>query len=158
MVVANFEKKVVSCILHSYCGLEAALNVTGYQLFLNAKSPRYIPPAKRDLALKRLIKSWEINLAATDKLHYILSVSGKTLQPKLGNELRELNILRNWIAHGFVFTSVILLEKQPDGSLLGVDREDSIDWERKFPNTKFQPLMVLQLVMRPLLLELFLSV
>jgi hypothetical protein len=35
---------------------------------------------------------------------------------------------------------VILVEKQPDGTYLGIDREDSIDWQKKFSNTKFAPL------------------
>jgi hypothetical protein len=136
-IVAKWQ--AMSSILHGYCGLESALNLIGYNLFFDTSSPKYVSPAQRDVPLRRLIKSWGTTLPATDKLRYILAISGKTLPSRLESEIGELNTLRNWIAHGFPFKRTLLLEQQPSGTFLEADREDSVDWQSRFTNTKFNP-------------------
>jgi hypothetical protein len=59
---------------------------------------------------------------------------------KLENQLRELNTLRNWIVHGFSYKTTYLIEPETEGVYNVVDMEDSVDWQKKFPNTKFKPL------------------
>ncbi|MCU1263089.1 MAG: hypothetical protein JWO80_5974 [Bryobacterales bacterium] len=130
----------LSSVIHSYCGFEAAVNVVGYELFFNPRSLKYVPPETRDLPLTRMVQSWDIGLSVTDKFAYVLSTVKAILPARLENELRELNNYRNWIAHGFPYGTTVLVAKQADGTLLEVDREDSVNWKKKFPNTKFQPL------------------
>ena len=133
-------REALSSILHAYSGFEAAVNLIGHNLFFNTRSRTYVPLERRDLPLQRMVQAWPKSVAVTEKLNYILSVSGGDLPPKLKNELCELNNLRNWIAHGFSYSTTVLVEKQEDGTLLQVDREDEVDWGAKFPNTKFQAL------------------
>jgi hypothetical protein len=129
----------LSSIIHAYSGLESATNVVGYNLFFNPDSNRYVPPEQRDIPLKRMVDAWQNRLSNVDKLNYILSVSGSNVPPRLESELRELNSLRNWLAHGFPYKYIVLVEKQETGTLLEVDREDMHNWQSRFSNTKFHP-------------------
>ena len=79
-------------------------------------------------------------LPATEKLAYIVSTANATVHARIASELRELNNYRNWIAHEFPYSTTVLLSPEPEGTFLEVDREDSVNWESKFPNTKFQPI------------------
>jgi hypothetical protein len=133
-------RQAMSSILHAYSGLESVVNMIGHSFFFDSNSPNYISPDTRDIPLKRMVQAWQMSLPCTDKVNYILSVSSQSLSPKLDNELRELTNLRNWITHGFSYKSMVLLDKQSDGTLQQVDREDSVSWKTKFPNTKFHPL------------------
>ena len=130
-------RSALSSVLHSFAGLESAVNLIGHQLFFDTDSPRFIPHESRSIPLKRMLKAWRAALPLADKLNLVLSVSDCSLPPGLENELRELTTLRNWIAHGIPYKSVVLVQPQADGTLLEVDREDSVDWPTKFPNTKF---------------------
>lgn len=130
----------LSSILHAYCALESGVNLIGHSLFVDSESHRFISPEKRDLPLKRMIKSWDAGLPCTLKLQYLLSLSDISLTPRLEKELNELNNLRNLIVHGVAYKTIILLDKQQDGGFLEADREDAIDWHAKFPLTKFKSL------------------
>lgn len=127
----------LSSVLHAFCGLDSAVNQVGHEILFDADSPRYIPHSDRDLVLSRFVQGWSIKLPCVEKVKYVLSVEGKTLDARLENEIRELNTFRNMIAHGSIYRSVILAVKQPEGHSREVDREDSVDWIRKFPNSKF---------------------
>lgn len=132
----------ISSIIHAFSGLESVINLFGFELFFNSDSQRHFPPEQRDFLLSRMIKTWD-NVPSIDKLSFILSHSGRlTLPPKLENQLRELNNLRNWLVHGFSYKRTLLLEPSPDRSNTYnvVDMEDSVDWAKKFPNTKFKHL------------------
>jgi hypothetical protein len=136
----------ISSILHGFCALESAINFFGYELFFYQDSQRYIPTEKREYLLKKFLKNWD-NSKALEKLEFILSYSKASLPEKLHNELRELNNLRNLIAHGFVYRTTFLLDLKdnPDDdeqtqTFSVIDTEDDIDWKKKFPNTKFKPL------------------
>ena len=131
-------RDALSSILHAYSGCDAAVNLIGYSLFFDESSPRFVPPDQRDLPLKRMIQAWHVNLPSHDKLNYVLGLSKNHLPPRLETELRELGNLRNWIVHGVGYRSVILVEKREDGTMLEIDREDSVDWKTKFPATGFQ--------------------
>jgi hypothetical protein len=140
----------ISSIIHSYCGLESLINRIGYDLFFNEDSGKYIAPAKRDFLLKRLLKSWD-NVTIIDKLQFTLFYSGKVeISGALENQLRELNIYRNWLVHGFSYKETYLMDwyhvsdtERNDGLLargMPIDQESSVDWDKKFPITKFNAL------------------
>jgi hypothetical protein len=69
---------------------------------------------------------------------------GLPQQPALPQELlcdlRELNKLRNWIAHGFVYKTTVLVEKNSQGTYDEVDVENEVDWAKSFPRTAFNTL------------------
>jgi hypothetical protein len=132
----------ISSIVHAFSGLESAINLFGFELFFNPDSQRFVPHKQRDFLLNRMIKSWD-TAPSIDKLSFVLAHSGKlVLQPKLENQLRELNNLRNWIVHGFSYKKTYLVEPSSEnpGAYNVVDIEDSVDWAKKFPNTKFKSL------------------
>lgn len=134
----------ISSIIHSYSALESVVSETGHCLFFAKESYLFTPPDRINYTLRKTISNWS-NTTCLDKLSIIAEqLSGESIAQKLINELRELNNLRNWIAHGFVFQSTLLLQEKgtsgEDYVYDLVDREDSVDWAKKFPNTKFSPL------------------
>ena len=48
-----------------------------------------------------------------------------------------MSILRNWVLHGYNFKTTVLLNPNEEGNFDVVDREDSFDWQKKFPLTRF---------------------
>jgi hypothetical protein len=133
-------RHALSSVLHAYCGFEGAVNFIGYEMFFNPRSAKYVPPETRDFSLELMVRSWDAKVGATEKFKYILSTAKAGTLAKLGNELRELNTYRNWIAHGVPYSTTVLVGPQPGGTLLELDREDNVNWKSKFPNTKFHPL------------------
>lgn len=137
------QRCALSSIIHGFCALESMANYIGFEMFFNSDSKRYITPDKRDLLLERFVKSWD-KTNAIEKIEFIVHYSGsKALPASLISRLRELNTLRNWLVHGFPYTTTLLLDpiNEADKSAYNVvDREDSVDWKSKFPNTKFKPL------------------
>ena len=132
----------VSSIIHSYSALESVVNMAGHQMFFEEESPLFVPPQRRSYTLKRVVASWK-NTTCIDKLNIVAEqVPDVTVPDNLSAELRELNNLRNWIVHGFVYRSTVLLEAKPEepGVYTVIDREDSVDWRVRFPNTKFHAL------------------
>lgn len=141
-VLVLSRRLAVSSIIHSFSGLESLVNYFGFELFFNADSQRFVPPNKRDFLLSRMVKSWD-KVPCIDKLSVVLAHSGKVaLSSRLENQLRELNNLRNWLVHGVSYKTTSLWEpvSGKPGTHQLVDREDSVDWAKKFPNTKFKPL------------------
>lgn len=139
----EFAKRLsISSIIHSFAGLESVVNFFGYELFFNEDSPRFVPREQREFLLVKMIKSWD-TAPFIEKLSFIVFYAAKKqLPPKLENQLRELNNLRNWLVHGFSYKSTWLIDPTPNerGAHDVVDMEDSVDWAQKFPNTKFNPL------------------
>ena len=131
---------VLSSIIHAFSGLESVINLLGFELFSNEDSSRFIPVDQRDFLLTKFIKTWDW-APCIDKVSFVLSHSSKTtLPPKLQNQLRELNTLRNWLVHGFSYKTTLLIEPNENGTFNVVDTEHSFDWVNKFANTKFKPL------------------
>ena len=135
-------RDAISAIIHSFCGLESAVNFIGYEMFDNKDSQKYIEKDKRNLPLDRFIKSWNASLPFMDKLNYLFSIKKESIPAKLQNELRELNNLRNWLSHGFSYQNTLLIELDKTDKSKGtvIDSEYNIDWKKKFPNTKFKSL------------------
>jgi len=132
----------ISSIMHSYSAMESVISGTGHQVFFEDHSDLYVSGEKRNFALTKVINNWKY-ASCLDKLNIIIEqISQNTLPSKLTAELSEFNNLRNWLFHGFVYKSTLLLEKhnEEEGTFTLVDREDSVDWERRFPNTKFSAL------------------
>jgi hypothetical protein len=131
----------MSSILHSFCSLESAINEIGKELFWEPASTIYI--ADKNLLLREFIKSWD-KKSVLDKLGVILECKNVQLRPKLMVKLRELNNLRNWIVHGFVYEITLLVEpKLVDGTdpeYQVLDQDYNVKWKQKFSNTKFKPI------------------
>ena len=134
-------KGAISVILHSYCGLESALNAIGYEMFNNSNSQQYIPKKDRDFLLNRFIESWKRNVQCLDKLEFITLHNNHTFPDKLKNKLTELNNLRNWLAHGFSYSTTFLLEEtDKENNYKVIDYEDNVNWKKNFPRCKFNPI------------------
>ncbi|MDP8206237.1 MAG: hypothetical protein P9L92_06205 [Candidatus Electryonea clarkiae] len=134
--------KSISSIIHSFSALESVVSETGHQLFFEEDSYLYVPREKRNFALRKVVSNWKYT-SCLDKFHLIVEqISTKAAPLKLAAELMELNNLRNWLLHGFVYKATLLLEKKNEekGTFTLVDREDSVKWSNKFPNTKFSAL------------------
>ena len=133
----------LSCIIHSFCALESAVNRLGYELFFDPVSEIYVPEEERDFLLNKFIKTWDRG-ATLEKLHFIAFYAGsRHTAAQLEAKLRELNILRNWLVHGFTYKTTFLLEPSSEGDagfFTVVDFEESVDWRKKFPNCKFNSL------------------
>lgn len=131
----------LSAIVHAYCALESAVSWVSHDLFFDDTSPRRVADDKRDIPLQRMLKAWTVNVPLVDKIAVVLShLEAEGLPARLTNELRELRTLRNWILHGFSFKSTMLIEPIGDDHFAIVDREDSFQWQKEFPNTKFSRL------------------
>lgn len=132
----------ISSIIHSYSAMESIVSETGHQVFFEEDSYLYVSVEKRSFALRKVLSNWKY-ASCLDKLNIIIEqASNALLPPKLSAELNEFNNLRNWLVHGFVYKSTLLLEKEngEEDTFTLVDREDSVDWSSKFPNTKFSAL------------------
>jgi hypothetical protein len=133
-------RNAISTIVHAFLGLESAINLVGDNLFSNEESHIFISVNDRDYALNRLIQSWS-TMPTLKKLDFLFSYSeGVGLSSNLKSQIIELNNLRNWIVHGFVYKETLLLEETGEDSYNLIDRELHIDWEKKFPTTKFNTL------------------
>jgi len=130
----------ISTITHSFLGLESAINLIGEALFFDEESTKFILLDKRNYATNRLIQTWS-KMPTLKKLDFLFSVSKSKKPPsKLLSELNELNTIRNWIVHGFSYKETFLLDEQAKNEYIIIDQELHIDWGKKFPNTKFNPL------------------
>lgn len=129
-------RQATSSVLHAYMGFESIVNKIGYDLYVLKDSPRYIPEDKRNLPLRRFVKAWDKSVSIIEKFEHILEIKSVTADQKTRNELGELNNLRNMLVHGVCYQTTILVN--PETSIVE-DREDTINWKNKFPNTKFNP-------------------
>jgi hypothetical protein len=130
----------LSCIIHSFCAVESAVNTIAYNIFRNQNHPHYLAPDDRSFLLKKCVSNWK-SLQCIDKYCVLLECAKKKEIPQeLLADLRELNNLRNWIVHGFVYKSTILLEKNAEGNYDEIDVENEIDWLKHFPRNRFHPL------------------
>lgn len=143
----NKSKGAVSVILHSYFGLESTVNFIGYEMFFNKESQHYIKENERDMPLKKMLKSWNSTLQCIEKLEFITSYYKGEITMNLKNRLIELNNLRNWLSHGFSYKTTSLLQPQEgkENTYDVIDSEDEIDWNKKFPNCKFNSIVHLDI-------------
>lgn len=135
-------KHAITSILHSYCGLESAVNLIAFETFFNTDSPKYVSEDNRDILLKKFLKSWNASIPCLEKIDYLLSVSSEKLDDKVRNQLTELNNLRNWISHGFPYKTTWLIQPDETDKSKGtvLDYEHSVDWAKKFQTCKFNSL------------------
>lgn len=163
-VKTGFEKEAItraslSSILHSFCALESAVNMAGQQMFNNPISISYFPESKRTFTLTKFINSWN-NSSIIDKVFVILEcASREKISKKLESQLREFNLIRNWIAHGFSYVRTLSLEITEDPNVYNVTEvKGDIDWKSKFPNTKFKELKKLNARDAKIALEITLEI
>ena len=101
----------------------------------------FIPADQRIFALQKLSQQWA-RLSFIDKLRLLISTfDPAVIAPSDDAKIRELNLLRNWIAHGFCYQTTFLLEtdeEEDTGIYRVADQEDSVSWATKFPNSGFK--------------------
>lgn len=127
-----------SSIIHVFCGLEALVNLSAHELFVDKQSPQYINPEHRPYLLKQFVRRWE-RARTMDKLQVLQDVRhGGTLPAELLPRLSELNNMRNWLVHGHIYQTTLLMDPVPgkDREYTVEESEDTVDWRAKFPNTK----------------------
>ena len=130
----------LSSVLHAFCAFESSVNELGHLMFFLPSSAIYLSTEKRGYLLSKAVAGWN-RLECIEKFILLVELlHGETIRPQTEARLRELNTLRNWIAHGFAFQSTLLLAPTATGTFDQVDREDSVNWRTKFPNQKFHPL------------------
>ena len=130
-------QNAMSSIMHGFCFLESLLNFLGNELLFNKDSSQYILEENRDYLLKKLVSNWS-TARALDKLDFLLErLYNNVVEPKYKNKLIEINNLRNILMHGLSYTTILLLESTGDDSWNVHDKEDSIDWVKKFNQNKF---------------------
>jgi hypothetical protein len=132
--------RALSAIMHAYAAIEAAVNDEGHLLLFDTRSSKYIPAQARTLGIDLIARSWHRAMSLPDKVRFIAEHGNFSLPPRLETELRELGTLRNYVAHGVVFESTLLVSPAGDGIYNVHDRDDSIPWSAKFPNLKFHSL------------------
>lgn len=134
-------QNAISSIMHGFCFLESLLNSLGYELLFNKESSEYILEENRDYPLKKLSYNWN-TLRALDKLDFLMQhLYNKNVNEKYKNKLIEINNLRNMLMHGVSYTTTLLLEPNGENSWLIHDQEDSINWNKKFNQNKFNSLV-----------------
>jgi len=126
-----------SCIIHSYCALESHVNLIGHDMFSDESSRTYIAVKKRSFLVQKLVQTWN-NASVLEKLFFLACDDGVvSYSEHLQQRLRELNNLRNWLVHGFTYTTTLLLRPKVDETYEVLDTEDSVNWGKKFPQCKF---------------------
>ena len=137
----------ISAIIHGCCALEAALNHHAYHVFSDPKSHLYVQPKDRSVAVDFVSRAWHRSLTSVEKLRFLADRVELQLSARLQAELQEVATLRNWLVHGFVYTVTLLvspLEPVRSDSTVRVfdvhDREDSVDWQTRFPHLSFNAL------------------
>lgn len=130
----------LSSVIHSFCAVEATVNTISYKIFRTTDHPRYVEPSQRTFLLNKSISNWK-TVQCIDKFCLLFDCAKCPAPPQdLLTDLRELNNLRNWIVHGFVYGTTALLEKNSRGTYDEVDTDDELDWSRHFPKNKFNRL------------------
>ncbi|APF25230.1 MULTISPECIES: hypothetical protein [Clostridium] len=130
----------ISCIIHSVSAIEACISKIAYETFDNAKSSFYIPVEKRNISLSIIINTW-FKMQTIDKINLFLQMFEKNRLDKiLESKFKELDNLRNWLIHGPCYDTIYLLEPKGDNNFDLIDKKDSIHWECRYPNSKFNSL------------------
>lgn len=132
----------VSSIVHAFIGFESVINKLGFELFSDVSSPRFMPVESRNIPVRRLIEAWNRTLPITDKFEYLMELKSVSIERNLIAQFSEITNLRNMLIHGFAYSVTILVKptEGEDNSYEVIDQEDSVDWDKKFPNLKFNPI------------------
>jgi hypothetical protein len=86
-----------------------------------------------------MIARWDVGLAIDKKVEFLLGLRNTNQPADLLPNLRELVLLRNWIVHGKVYRTELLIERkgeEPNSGTLHL-RADGEEWAPKFPRFKF---------------------
>lgn len=132
----------VSSIIHGYSALESVLNFIAYRTFSLESSCEFIPKEQRTVTANLCNRSWN-DLGVIEKCNKIIETyGGIALQENLTAQLKELNILRNWIVHGNCCHSTILTTPSPEDNIVYtiIDEEPGkklSELRKKFPLCHF---------------------
>ena len=137
------DRYAVSSIVHGFCGLESMVNELFEEMFFDTTSAFYVSPENRNPLLRSFLNNWK-SKNTQEKLSVLLYQADIQISSQTETKFRELNILRNWLVHGFGYEITILIEQisetEYEKEFRVWDREDSVNWKEKFPNTKFNSL------------------
>jgi hypothetical protein len=129
----------LSVVMHSFAPLEGHVNRVAYAMLRESGSRHYVIPEKRTYEFRELVAKWDGPLAIDKKVEFLFGHVGSPLGMDVLSRVRELALLRNWIAHGKVYSTELLIERSGDefgGGAIHA-RVDGQTWHPKFPNYKF---------------------
>jgi hypothetical protein len=129
----------LSSMMHAFGALEGHVNRVAYAVLREATFPYFVAPEKRTLEFRDLVSKWDSGLSIDKKVEFLLGSRGVQYPAYLIPSLRELMLLRNWIVHGKVYRTAMLIERSSDKPNSGTVhlRADDEEWAPKFPRFKF---------------------
>ena len=130
----------IASIVQAFIGLEAVINIHGYKLLFDQNSKKFIAEDPLNIQLDFFRRSWNRTVPLIDKYRFVINQHGLKVSPQIDAKLREFIIFRNWLVHGAVYTTTLLLEELEEDIFTEHIREDSVDWKAKFPNLRFNSL------------------
>ena len=132
----------IATIVHSVAAIEATANAIGHDFLFDEHHREFIPRDGQNVAMEILRAAWARSLSTVKKLQFIHSQYNATFPESTASNLEELAKYRNWLVHGYIFRTQLLLEFEDDrlGILKEHDRVDSVNWKDRFPHLKLSPL------------------
>lgn len=129
----------LSSMMHAFAALEGHVNRIAYAILREHQFPYFVAPENRTFEFKELISKWDGNLSLEKKMQFLLDQQHATYPGYLIPNLRELSNLRNWIVHGNVYRTALLVERSADKPNSGTVwlRANDEEWAPRFPSYKF---------------------
>lgn len=129
----------LSVIMHGFAALEGHVNRLAYALLQEEGSPHFVKPQERTYEFRDLVSKWDGQLGIDRKIEFLLERAKSPAQSTLLPRVRELTLLRNWVVHGKVYHTAVLVERSGSefGSGIVHLRADGQPWTPKFPHFKF---------------------
>lgn len=125
----------LSSIMHSFAAFEGQVNRIAYGILREPQNPHFIPAEKRTYEFREMIARWDVGLAIDKKVEFLLGLRNTNQPADLLPNPRELVLLRNWIVHGKVYRTELLIERkgeEPNSGTLHL-RADGEEWAPKVP-------------------------
>jgi hypothetical protein len=136
------QRLATAAVIQAVVALEATVNALGHDFLFDESQPQYIQPNASDVPMHLLRQAWPRSLTLVEKLRFVLSRFSEPLEAAVASRLSELLTYRNWLAHGYIYRTQLLLEYLDDKEIVmhEHDRDDSVKWAVRFPNLKFSSL------------------
>jgi len=123
----------VSAITHLWFAIEAAVNLTLFNLLKNPRSSYFIARDNRSLIDKKISDSLNKSFPFLDKLSYLdeRKECCNELQNQMG-KIKAFEALRNALVHGYCFRKDILLEKQAGSEQEEVNKDGKVSMSASY--------------------------
>jgi len=125
--------------MHAFAALEGHVNRIAYAILREPEFPYFVAQENRTVEFGDLVSKWDGSLSIEKKTQFLLGQRHATYPGYLIPSLRELTNLRNWIVHGKVYRTALLIERSADKPNSGTLRlrADDEEWAPRFPRYKF---------------------